>query len=69
MNELEKHVKGWNIMREVELIESAEAELSRTIDAWHSKGLSYWCILKIFIGFLRTLAMKSEAEYYINLDK
>ena len=57
------------MMREVELIEKAEAYLSHAVDDYHNKGLSYWSLLKIFSGFTQRLIMQADAEYYIKGGK
>lgn len=63
-NELEEHIESWSIMREVELVEDAEANLTHAIEAWHNRGLNYWQILRVLLVFISILVMKADAEYW-----
>jgi len=67
LNELTKHIETWNILSQVEVIETVEMNIQRAITKWHKRGLTYWCILKIFLGFIQRLVMQAETESWLKL--
>ena len=67
LNELTKHIETWSILSQVEVIEAAEMNIQEAITKWHKGGLNYWCILKIFLGFIQRLVMQAETEFWLKL--